>query len=254
MPLGPNFTWVSNGLENVPPDGFPTSYPLASTSELTAPYREHALQMNSLAIRGVKICDYYRFSFLTRLVDLIGMVWLNCEPVQDLGERAATNNHTKPTTKKNKPIPSLPYTKEQGAHTPSPLLGRTKQPFHGLSKRIYNYARGTEPKNRTLSSHRKLCQLVYRDFKNLKNDGCGSMSEWTYRSLSGACPANELPSNKGGRTKQPCHGLSKHLPPILEKQKPLNHATHPSENSARSRNECMALPFLERERALKHVT
>ena len=27
---------------------------------------------------------------------------------------------------------------------------------------------------------------------------CGSMSEWTYRSLSGACPANELPSNKGG--------------------------------------------------------
>ena len=34
-------------------------------SELTAPYREHALQMNSLAIRGVKICDYYRFSILT---------------------------------------------------------------------------------------------------------------------------------------------------------------------------------------------
>ena len=32
----------------------------------------------------------------------------------------------------------------------------------------------------------------------LKNDGCGSVSEWTYRSLSGACPANELPSNKGG--------------------------------------------------------
>ena len=120
-------------------------------SELTAPYREHALQMNSLAIRGVKICDYYRFSFLTRLVDLIGMVWLNCEPVQDLGERAATNNHTKPTTKKKQPIPSLPYTKEQGAHTPSPLLGRTKQPFHGLSKRTITMLGGQN--QRTAPSH-----------------------------------------------------------------------------------------------------
>jgi hypothetical protein len=30
MPLDPNFTWVSSGLENVPPDGFPTPYPLAN--------------------------------------------------------------------------------------------------------------------------------------------------------------------------------------------------------------------------------
>ena len=83
--------------------------------------------MNSLAIRGVKICDYYRFSFLTLCrPDWNGMAVLCTRTWARERRRTTTPNPSNPSNYgANPPQPSL--TQENKEPTPpSPLLGREK--------------------------------------------------------------------------------------------------------------------------------